>query len=202
MVTDPPYGVDYDPSWRTRAGVNLNPHKLGAVANDDRADWTEAWKLFRGDVVYVWHAGLKASTVQASLEHAGFAMRAQIILPRIASPCPAVTITGSTNRVGTRYGRTPRDIAPTTDRRARSGRFRPATMTATATAPRSPSSACAGRCRTMSRRTSTTRLPDRARPSSPPNNSGRCYAIEIEPTYVQMAIDRCEAFTGRTAVPV
>jgi len=79
MVTDPPYGVDYEPTWRTRAGVNLNPHKLGAVTNDDRADWTEAWRLFPGDVAYVWHAGLKASIVQASLEHAGFAMRAQII---------------------------------------------------------------------------------------------------------------------------
>jgi len=32
---------------------------------------------------------------------------------------------------------------------------------------------------------------------------GRCgYAIEIEPTYVQIAIDRWEAFTGRTAVTV
>src|SRR4029079_18703487 len=34
MVTDPPYGVDYDPSWRKRAGVNLNQAKLGKVAND------------------------------------------------------------------------------------------------------------------------------------------------------------------------
>ena len=49
MVTDPPYGVDYDPAWRARAGVNLNDKKLGRVANDDRADWTEAWRLFPGD---------------------------------------------------------------------------------------------------------------------------------------------------------
>jgi ParB-like chromosome segregation protein Spo0J len=38
MVTDPPYGVSYDPSWRARAGVNLNKAKLGKVGNDDRAD--------------------------------------------------------------------------------------------------------------------------------------------------------------------
>ena len=31
MVTDPPYGVSYDPAWRARAGVNLNPRKLGKV---------------------------------------------------------------------------------------------------------------------------------------------------------------------------
>ena len=37
MVSDPPYGVAYDPSWRARAGVNLNPGKLGKVENDDQA---------------------------------------------------------------------------------------------------------------------------------------------------------------------
>ena len=30
--------------------------------------------------------------------------------------------------------------------------------------------------------------------------SRRCFAIEIEPRYVQIAIDRWEAFTGQTAV--
>ena len=47
MVTDPPYGVEYDPQWRARAGVNRNTQKLGHVTNDDRTDWTEAWRLFR-----------------------------------------------------------------------------------------------------------------------------------------------------------
>ena len=42
MVTDPPYGVDYDPEWRARAGVNANKTKLGQVSNDHRADWREA----------------------------------------------------------------------------------------------------------------------------------------------------------------
>ncbi len=50
MITDPPYGVNYDPAWRKRAGVNLNARKLGKVANDDRADWREAWALFPGSV--------------------------------------------------------------------------------------------------------------------------------------------------------
>jgi hypothetical protein len=38
MVTDPPYGVEYDPKWRARAGVNINTGKMGEVQNDDRAD--------------------------------------------------------------------------------------------------------------------------------------------------------------------
>jgi DNA modification methylase len=79
MVTDPPYGVDYDPAWRARAGVNLNKAKLGKVANDDRADWREAWALFPGDVVYCWHGALHAAEVAASLVTSGFEIRAQII---------------------------------------------------------------------------------------------------------------------------
>jgi DNA modification methylase len=79
MVTDPPYGVDYDPAWRAKAGVNLNKHRLGKVANDDRADWRDAWGLFPGTVAYVWHAGRYASTVQESLAAAGFDVRSQII---------------------------------------------------------------------------------------------------------------------------
>jgi hypothetical protein len=79
MVTDPPYGLNYDPSWRIRAGVNLNERKLGKVANDDRADWREAWALFPGTVAYVWHAGRYTSEVQQSLEATGFEARAQII---------------------------------------------------------------------------------------------------------------------------
>jgi len=78
MVTDPPYGVDYDPSWRNGAGVSATA-RTGRVANDDRADWREAWTLFPGDVAYVWHAGVHGRTVADSLEACGFAIRAQIV---------------------------------------------------------------------------------------------------------------------------
>jgi DNA modification methylase len=79
MVTDPPYGVKYDPKWRARAGVNLNTQKLGKVLNDDRADWREAWALFPGDVAYVWHAGLFAGVVAESLAACEFEVRSQIV---------------------------------------------------------------------------------------------------------------------------
>jgi len=52
---------------------------MGEVTNDHRADWREAWELFKGPVAYVWHAGRYASTVQASLEAVGFEIRSQII---------------------------------------------------------------------------------------------------------------------------
>lgn len=80
MVTDPPYGMNYDPAWRNRAGVNDNPAwRLGVVENDDRADWRAAWDLFPGDAAYVWHSDLHAPVVAVSLVAAGFDIRAQII---------------------------------------------------------------------------------------------------------------------------
>jgi ParB-like chromosome segregation protein Spo0J len=78
MITDPPYGVRYDPEWRKLAGVN-NSNRMGKVSNDDRADWREAWALFPGDVAYIWHGALHASTVADSLEACDFEIRSQII---------------------------------------------------------------------------------------------------------------------------
>src|ERR1035438_8290482 len=78
MITDPPYGVEYDPEWRKLAGVN-NSNRMGKVRNDDRSDWREAWALFPGDVAYVWHGALHASTVADSLETCGFEIRSQIV---------------------------------------------------------------------------------------------------------------------------
>ncbi len=78
MVTDPPYGVEYDPSWRNQAGA-AKTKRTGKVLNDDRADWREAWALFPGDVAYVWHGALHAATVAESLETAGFTIRSQIV---------------------------------------------------------------------------------------------------------------------------
>lgn len=60
MVTDPPYGVEYDPGWRNRTGTSATK-RTGKVLNDDRADWREAWSLFPGDVAYVWHGALHAT---------------------------------------------------------------------------------------------------------------------------------------------
>jgi DNA modification methylase len=78
MVTDPPYGVEYDPNWRERAGLGRQ-RQNGLVANDHRVDWLEAYKLFPGDVAYVWHAGVHAAEVARGLESAGFKIRSQII---------------------------------------------------------------------------------------------------------------------------
>ena len=92
MVTDPPYGVSYDASWRdgtvdavtgqVKGRVGQGPisgRAKGKVQNDDQIDWHEAWALFPGDVAYVWHAGIHAAGVADSLVASGFAIRSQII---------------------------------------------------------------------------------------------------------------------------
>jgi DNA modification methylase len=60
-------------------GARVAARATGEVMNDDRADWQEAWALFPGDVAYVWHGALHAAEVAESLQAAGFAIRSQII---------------------------------------------------------------------------------------------------------------------------
>ena len=91
MVTDPPYGVEYDPAWRAgtvdeetgkRTNIGLGKMKgraVGTVQNDDRADWREAWALFPGEVAYVWHGMNFVHTVADSLIGCGFDVRALIV---------------------------------------------------------------------------------------------------------------------------
>lgn len=85
-VTDPPYGVDYDPEDRGKArnadGKLLSTgmkRAIGKVQNDDRGNWREAFDLFPGDVAYVWHAAINPAEAQKMLEDAGFEIRMQII---------------------------------------------------------------------------------------------------------------------------
>ena len=78
MVTDPPYGVNYQPAFRHTAYPRQRT-AVGRVTNDTQADWAAAYALFPGDVAYVWHAALFADVVMAGLRQAQFEVRSQII---------------------------------------------------------------------------------------------------------------------------
>ncbi len=214
MVTDPPYGVQYDPAWRANAGFNQSTSKLGKVTNDDRADWTEAWRLFAGTVAYVWHGGLKSNTVQNSLEAVGFAMRAQIIWAkdRLAisrgdyhwqhEPCWYGVREGAP---GKRTG----DRKQTTLWRVSDGMM--------STVWEIPAREDNGHTHGTQKPVECMARPMRNHLAlevyDPFLGSGtsliaaemltrRGYGIEIEPSYCQVIIDRWEAFTGRKAVKV
>src|ERR1700730_12604273 len=79
MVTDPPYGVGYEPSWRTRRNLGSGKLAQGTVLNDDRADWREAYALFPGDIAYVWHGALHGDVVATGLAACGLQIRTQIV---------------------------------------------------------------------------------------------------------------------------
>jgi DNA modification methylase len=201
MVTDPPYGVDYDPRWRADAGVNRNPHKMGKVANDNRADWREAWMLFPGSVAYVWHAGRYASTVQDSLIASGFDVRSQIIWAkdRFAlsrghyhwqhEPCWYAVRNGSSNWTGDRKQSTLWQIPAREGRGLEHGTQKPVEC--------------------MKRPIENNSSPGQAvyEPFSGTGTTiiaaemtGRsCHAIELLPSYVDVAVKRWEAFTGEEA---
>ncbi|MCP4264896.1 MAG: DNA modification methylase, partial [Candidatus Brocadiaceae bacterium] len=77
MVTDPPYGVNYNPEWREE--VDKGARNTGKVLNDDRYDWSEAYSLFTGDVAYVWHSALYTHKFAQNLADNGFDLVSLII---------------------------------------------------------------------------------------------------------------------------
>jgi DNA modification methylase len=84
MVTDPPYGVEYDPDWRNKAAeaghLSYGDRAIGKVMNDDRAEWSAAWALFPGNVVYTWSPGGDHVLVTGqALVKSGFEIRSMII---------------------------------------------------------------------------------------------------------------------------
>lgn len=81
MVTDPPYGVEYEPGWRD--GVvgefGASARVKAAVSNDHIVNWQASYKLFPGDVCYVWHASYFTIDVGSDLRAEGYQIRASII---------------------------------------------------------------------------------------------------------------------------
>ncbi len=205
MVTDPQYGVEYDPSWRAKAGVNKNTKKMGKVLNDDRADWREAWALFPGDVAYVWHASLFTREVLNSLEACSFKHRSMIIWVKDRftlgrgdyhwqhEPCWYVVKEGKAGHyIGGRSQSTTWQIPARDDSGVGHGTQKPVEC--------------------MKRPIENNSEPGDAI-YEPFSGSGtkiiaaemigrRCYAVELNPAYVDVAIKRWQDFTGKQATLV
>lgn len=83
-ITDPPYGVEYDPKWRNEAAekgqLAYAARRVGEVDNDDRADWGPVFAASGCDVLYHWSAPGDLSIVAGgALMDAGYSIRNQII---------------------------------------------------------------------------------------------------------------------------
>jgi DNA modification methylase len=79
IATDPPYGISLDHGWRDGVRQPSGSARSGQIANDDRADWREAWLLCDAPVAYVWHSALHAHVVREGLAASGFELRQQIV---------------------------------------------------------------------------------------------------------------------------
>jgi hypothetical protein len=79
MPTDPPYGVGLDHGWRDGVRQPHGSARAGRLANDDRCDWAQAYRLGNAEVAYLWHSALHAHVAWAGLVEAGFEIRQQIV---------------------------------------------------------------------------------------------------------------------------
>lgn len=205
MVTDPPYGVEYDADWRNHAfradGSPSDGRAVGRVMNDGTADWREAWALFPGEVAYVWHAGRRASEVQASLEAADFEIRCQIIWAKSRfaigrghyhwqhEPCWYAVRKGNTGHwSGDRSQTTLWNISHTRSETGHSTQKPVECMKRPIENNSSPGQAVyepfSGSGTTIIAAEQTGRA---------------CYAVELSPAYVDVAVLRWQAFTGQAA---
>ncbi len=211
-VTDPPYGVDYDPQWRQDAYekglIRFGAKRTGVVANDDRVNWEAAWALILSEVVYCWHAGRHASAVQVGIEAVGFEVRCQIIWRKATfvlgrgayhwqhEPCwYAVRKGANAHWIGDRSQSTIWDIDGHIGYRSEGVEDQ------TPHATQKPLECMARPIRNH----------DAPEVYDPFLGSGttliaceklgrRCYGMEIEPRYVDVAVKRWEEFTGKEAV--
>jgi len=79
MVTDPPYGVEYDPSWRKKVNLKGSKISAGIVKNDDKSNWALTYALFPGSVSYIWTSSKFATEVAKNIQDAEFEIISQII---------------------------------------------------------------------------------------------------------------------------
>jgi DNA modification methylase len=81
MMTDPPYGVKLDQSWRDAALGDKAMGKGNAkkIQNDDIADWEATYQLFKGNIAYVWHASKFSDVVMDGLRASGLEICQQLI---------------------------------------------------------------------------------------------------------------------------
>lgn len=217
LVTDPPYGVQLDPTWRDGVYNKLGPgalpymtegHGNRTLSNDTIADWSPVYALVPSiEVAYVWHAGVFACEVGDGLKSIGFEIRSQIIWVKTMfamgrgayqwqhEPCWFAVRKGKTaDWIGDHKLSTTWELA-------------------------SPKSIMGGSTEDKFDHPAQKPIECMQRPLEhhrgdvyePFLGSGttliaaerlgrRCYAMEIDPRYVAVAIKRWETFTGRTAV--
>jgi len=217
LVTDPPYGVEFDPTWRDGVYNDLAPGTPGylrpeggrntSISGDTVVDWSAAFAHVPSiEVAYVWHAGVHAAAVAMGLERIGLLIRSQIIWAKTAfamsrgdyhwqhEPCWYAVRDGATagwlgaHDLSTLWELpSPRMIMGGSDE----ARFDHPTQKPLESMER-PIRHHAGDVYEPFAGSGTTII-------AAERERRRCYALEIEPRFATITIERWEAYTGVTA---
>ncbi len=217
LVTDPPYGVQLDPTWRDGVYNKLGPgaspymteaHENRTLSGDTVVDWSPAFALVPSlEVAYVWHAGVHAPEVGFGLQAIGFEIRSQIIWAKshFAMGRGAYNWQHEPCWFAVRKGKTSSWLGNHSD----------STLWELA----SPKMIMGGSAEQKYDHPAQKPVECMERPVrnhsgevyEPFSGSGttiiacerqqrRCFAMEIDPKYADVAVRRWEAFTGKTAV--
>ena len=186
-------------------------HRNTTLSGDTRVDWSEAFALVPSLTAgYVWHAGVHAAEVAAGLERIGFEIVAQVIWDKtlfamgrswyhwshepcwvVRKPGAKVPFLGERNQATIWRAPSPKMImAGSKEEKYDHPAQKPVVLYEAPIANHLRSGDAvydpflgSGTCLIAAERL------DR-----------RCYAVEIEPRYAQIAIERWQAFTGKEAV--
>ena len=214
MATDPPYGVEYNPAARHTAYPGQRT-AVGRVLNDDCAAWPAAFQHFPGPVVYAWHAGKHSAAAAGALTSVGFDLRAQIMWFKSHY---------ALSRSGYHYQHEPAFYA--VRRKTTAPWYGDRTQSTVWSVPNLNAFGGSKGDRDNVRTAHSTQKPVRLFeiPFHNHTRSGEAvydpfvgsgtaiiaaektgrvaYAMDLDPRYVQVAIDRWEAYTGQRAIPI
>lgn len=220
LVCDPPYGVSLDMEWRDRAGKNAlgaaqpsymqrkEGHGNTTISGDTVADWSPAFELVPSiEVAYVWHASAYTLEVGAGLRRIGLDLRQMVIWRK-----PHFVL----SRTHYHYQTEPCWYAV---RKGRSSRWVGRRDQSNVWDAASPKMLMTGSNETKEDHPTQKPLLCMERPVEnhdfpevyePFSGSGttliacerrrrRCFAMEIDPKYVDVAVQRWERFNGKKA---
>ncbi len=207
MRVDSQPGADEGTATPTKRHGRTAGHRNTTLSGDTRVDWSDAFALVPSlQVGYIWHAGVHASAVAAGLVRIGFEIVAQVIWDKglfamgrswyhwAHEPCWVVRKAGVPNLyVGTRDQSTiwrapsPKMImSGSTEEKYDHPAQKPVVLAEI------PIRNHAGDVYDPFAGSGTTLI-------AAERLGRRCYAIEIDPRYAQVIIERWQAFTGRAA---
>ncbi len=221
LATDPPYGVSLNPTWRDGVYNALGPaekpymrikgHRNTTISGDTRVDWSEAFELVPSlRVGYVWHAGVHAAEVAAGLQRIGFEIVSQVIWDKglfamgrswyhwrhepcwlVRKPGSKVPFLGERNQSTVWQAPSPKMImGGSKEEKYDHPAQKPVVLFETPIANHLKADEAVYDPFLGS---GTTLI-------AAEHLDRRCYAMELDPRYAQVAIERWQAFTGKVAV--